>query len=801
MIKKILTEWSYRLDDGIINLNNPKHMLILSEVLKDMKLPTKVILEVMSNLTEKKKSTPLSQKDKDKMKKMGLIWKGKGYGKEGEKGILYKNVDGKLVKSGDSKKQKIDPKVNVFTKQKTDKPTDTSTKTDKPTDAETNTKPVNRSKFKTKTSQPLDSKKKPKSRYEGASKADYPTQQEMLDDLNNGNFDKIKQNEEQIGIDRNSGNAGAGGPVASKGEKMVNDVVKNHNDDEFAKQNRKEIDERKKEIEKRKKSADEKRLAKDLGLDPNSSEFNEYLAKRETFANKECEKMRKLPKKKNVYYGTGKNGFGGDEKDGSCSKAFLEWAGVAYDGGLEIQQATKDHPDFDETQEQVPVQSTTETDDAVQAHLEDKYEEHKKKCGQGTDESCKKAEHYKKQLNFFKDNRKYHDTYIMGKTKDGETIIISVSNKKGSNMKDPQNNTTPRKRFQIIKDAFGENVSKEVIDTMDRSIDKVSKVQQVTREESGKLENPSDLKEHSETAISSKRRKDICNKGKKKVGRGSSFGRWLEKNKPGVDFDKMCSGENDGELLKVMGEYNADNDWHEENGDPPYDPFSKVFIKVGESVKQKNLTLWKRENPDKNADDYVTERKRELEQKENLTDEERCELMKLREQEAVNEAHADVINSINEADSGNSDTRPDNPDGENGPHAQAYIRTVMDALHFNKYINMDDEAAQSMIVQMGIHGAKPNDIRDCLAELSGFEGDTSTPEGRKALQEHIEKNAKLDQSKTPPAIIITGPKGREQSLMEDTWRTAGTSQKVASGLGEGMRECLTEKTNNRRQGK
>ena len=127
MIKKILTEWSYRLDDGIINLNNPKHMLILSEVLKDMKLPTKVILEVMSNLTEKKKSTPLSQKDKDKMKKMGLIWKGKGYGKEGEKGILYKNVDGKLVKSGGSDKQKIDPKVNVFTKQKTDKPTDTST--------------------------------------------------------------------------------------------------------------------------------------------------------------------------------------------------------------------------------------------------------------------------------------------------------------------------------------------------------------------------------------------------------------------------------------------------------------------------------------------------------------------------------------------------------------------------------------------------------------------------------------------------------------------------------------------------
>ena len=53
LIKKILVEWSFRLDDGIINLHNPKHIIILSEVLKDMDLPTKVIMEVMSNLTEK----------------------------------------------------------------------------------------------------------------------------------------------------------------------------------------------------------------------------------------------------------------------------------------------------------------------------------------------------------------------------------------------------------------------------------------------------------------------------------------------------------------------------------------------------------------------------------------------------------------------------------------------------------------------------------------------------------------------------------------------------------------------------
>ena len=121
----------------------------------------------------------------------------------------------------------------------------------------------------------------------------------------------------------------------------------------------------------------------------------------------------------------------------------------------------------------------------------------------------------------------------------------------------------------------------------------------------------------------------------------------------------------------------------------------------------------------------------------------------------------------------------------------------MGALHFDRYITMDDKSAQKMIVQMGIHGAKPTDIRDCLAKLSGYDLENGSPEG---LQEHLEKNATLDQSKTPPAIVISGPDG-ENSLMEDTWRTAGTSQKVASGFGQSMRDCITDKANERRAGK
>ena len=104
LIKKILVEWSYRLDDGIIDLENYKHLSILREVLSDMELSSEIIIEVMGNITEKEgDSKPLSDKDKKKMSDMGLVWKGKGYGKEGEDGCTHGVEDDKLVPYDDKK--------------------------------------------------------------------------------------------------------------------------------------------------------------------------------------------------------------------------------------------------------------------------------------------------------------------------------------------------------------------------------------------------------------------------------------------------------------------------------------------------------------------------------------------------------------------------------------------------------------------------------------------------------------------------------------------------------------------------
>ena len=113
-------------------------------------------------------------------------------------------------------------------------------------------------------------------------------------------------------------------------------------------------------------------------------------------------------------------------------------------------------------------------------------------------------------------------------------------------------------------------------------------------------------------------------------------------------------------------------------------------------------------------------------------------------------------------------------------------------MHFDSYIDGGDG---KMIVQMGIRGAQPQDIRGCLGDKSGFKGDLSTTEGRDGLKKHLREKCKVD-SKSG-AIIITNENGSTE-ICEDTWRTAGTSQKVASHFGGDMRDCISSKVDGRR---
>ena len=63
-------------------------------------------------------------------------------------------------------------------------------------------------------------------------------------------------------------------------------------------------------------------------------------------------------------------------------------------------------------------------------------------------------------------------------------------------------------------------------------------------------------------------------------------------------------------------------------------------------------------------------------------------------------------------------------------------------------------------------------------------------EGRKALKDHLRKRCRVTPGESSVKIMDNG---QEVELFEDTWRTAGQTQKVATRFGGAMRECLQGK--------
>ena len=54
LIDKILTEWAYRVHDGMPNYKNPQHIIKLKESMEELKLSKEFIFEFIQNLFEQK---------------------------------------------------------------------------------------------------------------------------------------------------------------------------------------------------------------------------------------------------------------------------------------------------------------------------------------------------------------------------------------------------------------------------------------------------------------------------------------------------------------------------------------------------------------------------------------------------------------------------------------------------------------------------------------------------------------------------------------------------------------------------
>ena len=728
---KIVKEWAYRVHDGKPNPNNSTHLYHLSEILIEYKWPLSVIDELLYNLSEAKA---------DVVGKTLKLAKAKA-------------KDGQTYSSKKSKK--------VYTKGQEE----------------------------------VDGKEKPKPK----EKERNETQQRITNSLNNGSLDDVTVYHDETQVKREKGDGGAGGAIASEGESKftsannqmsTKDESGKSEHDKFKEENKKTIEKRKKDFksgkinDKMRPHAEDKRTLKQLGFkEPYSDEAFQYLAEREVWSEKQLEHIKK--DKKSVFYKGGSAGFG--KKD----EAYLAWMRASYDGAIST-QAHLENSRLDTTKPHTVVQSTTELDNSVQDHLEDELEKHKKLCGQGTKKSCKKAEHYKKQLAKFKKFRTYHDTFAIGQDEDGNTVIISISNKKGNLMLDPQNNTTPAQRLAFIRKQFGPDISETVADTIDTGIDEVSRAKESTITSQSNMEITEELVRVYESDKFKKYRNALNDqatgrgkptkdnpKGKKRL-----FGLWLEKKLKDKSWEELSTKKQLELMEQYIDEklYYTDEDGekksrveHREDGmyyrlddgtykkidslgriGLPYDVFGKISIKLGEFGAS-----------------------------------EETEEIKQREDNVIKKVHSDVTTTLFKEDEPDGYHPDTNPEAHNGENVQAYITGVLKAVHADLYIDMEDDDDYDLLVQMGINGVRASHVRECLAEQSGFKGDTSTKKGKEALKEHLRKRSRIQPGGDRVSVMN---EGKEVELFNDQWRTAGAGQqKVATHFGDGMIECMTQK--------
>lgn len=534
---------------------------------------------------------------------------------------------------------------------------------------------------------------------------------------------------------RDMGDPGAGGAVASQGESRYCNAMNTLDVEDFKKQNRNDIDKTKQALSGKLSKNDQNDL-RSIGLDPDSDEGLEYAATRAVFADGELERIKKI--KGSVYYLQGKAGFGGP--NGKADKAYKEWMRASYDGALATRKILKEDTDMDTSKPMTTMQSTGEVDDDVASDLQKRVD--------GASGEDKK--YYQNELDDFQHFREYHDTYVVGQDSKGRTHIVSVSNKKGSDLRDPQNNTTPKKRFELIEEKQGKDVAQRVTTALEDGIEQVSDTKLSA------IKKGNDI-EIDDSVVA------ICDT--------EEMEKYMDKLDDNAKFQKFVKSKGiDGptwkiptkEKIQLMQEHSKE--LLTEGKPPPYEPYGKIWTKMGEFSRTQKF---------RNENGGVDFKSKSVQTSIQI---------KQAEKDAVASAHQNVVDNIIEADGG-----PKKSGEDNGPHAQGYVDTVMDAMHFNTYIDGGDK---KMIVQMGIRGAQPSQVRGCLAEQSGFKGDVSDKKGKEALKDHLRKRCRIDQSN---GNILIQDEGQERTLAMDTWRTAGTSQKVASGFGDDMRDCIMNK--------
>ena len=566
--------------------------------------------------------------------------------------------------------------------------------------------------------------------------------------LNNGSLESLRSVNAKLISDRDKGIAGAGGPVASYGEAALTTFANKLQEvggfEGYVAGNKNAVAKKVGEISKNRKAfkSSIETVARQLGfvLPKDEAKVLEYIGARIVFGDNELARLKK--DKNSLWYKTGKQGFGQDED------AFRAWARADFDGAISTRILIQEQSKIDTSKDYIVIQSDPKKgghDDGIINHLNSKLEQAKAK-GNKDD-----IAHYQAEVYAFT-KLGFHDTMAVGFDKKGRTTVFSITNKKQDDLQDIWGNTTPEYALNLIKDSFGPKVSGTVVSVIEDGILKVSNSKKATTRLFSTMKLNDDFVAVCDTPQMKKYMGQL--KSHKK------FNQWLS--------DKKYNPTETKEWLVLAQKYAKEND------DAPYEPFGKFVHKVGELAQ---VGPFVRKHTEINFESSAV--KKAVQNKND-------------EKELTAAVHRDVVDSIAEADKVAGYPKKD---GVNGPHTQAYLTTVMHSMHFDLMVENFDGNLGAIT---GIRGSVPSDFRECLTKLSGFKGEIKTKEGRDLLNKHLLQRCKLNPQTR--AIEITNEEGTSV-LAEDTWRTAGTSQKVEKKLGGGLRSCITNRIDKRQADK
>jgi len=725
-LDNLIRDWAWRVNDGCPDPKNRNHLGLLEDTLRDLKYNEDFILSYMQQLTEAEVFKARSTKGDKQI----VVFKSK---ENMKKAIEDGNAE--PIEKDDSKpdqEQEIDPQALSA------KGGDFERKADNTTDKTADIKKDSKNTDQTKTI---------------------------------SNLNKI-QNE--LAEDRNIGIAGAGGAKASQGESIYVSSVKTALTNTASDEERNTLRNRSRYPNKA-----EKIILEDLGLDAASDEAADYLISREKYAQAELEKIKnyklsprqekrkqlleskeKLNKKEKVELKKlstnvfeSKSGFGGNEKD------YLEWAKVAFDGGIATRELL-DKSRMNTSKPYEAVQSTAEIDDSVESKI--------KSLRDNSEPGSDDYKYYDKELKSFKKFRTYHDTYVVGEDNQGRMFTVHITNKKASDLSDPHFNTTVANRFRSLKNNEDPE-SENLIKILENAIDKTTNFKQSTVSSVSNINIDDNFVKLAEVAVS-KRLEEITERGLKN---NSKLNKWL--NDSNITSDTWQKMDTKTRLQSVQ-KFTADMEWHKANGNVntdedgnsypkiAYDPFGRIFVKVGEEAKLK----------------------KHAELVNSSTGLQKVLKIKQEESDVVSIQHKAVVEGIEKADKAKGYPKTD-ADGivvENGPHTQKYIERVMADIHFTTYIDMEEEDDDKVIAQMGIKGAKPSHIRKCLAEQSGYPGD---PSDKEALKSYIVNTAQISEDRK----FITIGKNKNE-LIKDEYRLAAPGTKAVSYFGKAIKNCVSK---------